>query len=455
MSGFTNITGFAPPTTLAGFMGLLQTASFRGVPFKVVSSQIKKGRKVAVHDYPFRDGGWAEDMGRALRTYSFTGYLVGDLASAMQLALDTVVEMPGPGLLIHPVVGAQMVSVLSCATSVRKDAMRVIEIAFEFIEQGDRNLTATLIATAVSVLAACDLAVTAAGSDLGTTAGAAAETGSAPEVEGIAVVTSFGSACQVGAADPAGIVSVAAGLPPPDSTVTYGRYAAGNVTTALPAGTTVATLQAQITAQRAVVAAAVTTAETAAAGFDTTTAPALTVTIAALVEAMRATMTDPADQIRVLLSLSGFPYTDSSGGTGIGGDIATVRDAMSATCRRMALVSLARASSAYQPISYQDAQNILNLITSALDIEITAAGDAGEDTTYAALRALRAAVVTDLTTRGATLPQVVTVNFSLPLPTLVLGQMLYRDATRADEIAGEVGMAHPAFSPISVQVLAS
>ena len=35
MSGFTNITGFALPTSLPGFLGLLQTASFRGVPFKV------------------------------------------------------------------------------------------------------------------------------------------------------------------------------------------------------------------------------------------------------------------------------------------------------------------------------------------------------------------------------------------------------------------------------------
>lgn len=455
MSGFTNVTGFAPPTSFAGFMGLLQSASFRGVPFKVVASQIRKGRKVAIHDYPFRDGGWAEDMGRALRTYSFTGYLVGDIASAMQLALDRAVEQPDAGLLIHPTVGAQMVSVLSCATSVRKDAMRVIEIAFEFIEQGTRSLTATLIATAVSVLSACDLAVSAAGSGLGSTAGTAAAAGSAPAGECVAVVTSFGAACTVAAADPAGIVSVAAGLPPSDNTTTYGRYAAGNVTTALPSGTTVATLQAQITAQRATVASAVTAAETFAASFTTTTAPALTVSLAALVEAVRATMTDPADQVRVLLSLSTFPFTDSAGGTGIGGDIATVRDAMSATCRRMALVSLARASASYQPVSYQDAQNILGLITAALDIEITAAGDAGDDGTYAALRALRVAVVTDLTTRGATLPQVVTARFMLPLPTLVLGQMLYRDATRADEIAGEAGMAHPAFSPCSIQVLAS
>ena len=44
MSGFTNITGF---------MGLLQTATFRGVPFKVIQARVKKGRRWAVHEYPY------------------------------------------------------------------------------------------------------------------------------------------------------------------------------------------------------------------------------------------------------------------------------------------------------------------------------------------------------------------------------------------------------------------
>jgi hypothetical protein len=69
MSGFANATGFAPPTSLSGFMGLLQTASFRGVPFKVLAARVKKGRRWAVHEYPYVDGGWPEDMGRMLRSY--------------------------------------------------------------------------------------------------------------------------------------------------------------------------------------------------------------------------------------------------------------------------------------------------------------------------------------------------------------------------------------------------
>ena len=455
MSGFQNITGFAPPTSAAGFMSLLQKAYFRGVPFSVIASSVRKGRKVAVHDYPFRDGGWAEDMGRALRTYSFIGYLVGDDAPAMQLLLDLAVETPGPGLLIHPTLGAQMVSVLSCGTAVRRETMRVIEIAFEFIEQGSQSLLTTLIATAIQVANFADLTLPAIGADLGSFAGPAAAAGSAAIGEGVAVVTSFGNACIGSAEDPGAIIGIAAGLPPVDSNSSYGRYRAGSTSSALPAGTTVASLEAAATAGRAAVAAASATAIGGAGLFSATSAPALVAQIATTVEAARATMTDPADQVRVLQNLVPFSYNDTAAGTGLPGDMATVRDAMAAACRRAALVSLARASAVYQPVSYQDAQATLESVTAALDVEITAAGDAGEDETYAAMRALRNAVVTDLTTRGATLPEIVTATFGIPLPTLVVAQILYQDASRADEISLEAAPPHPAFCPLSMQVLSN
>lgn len=331
MSGFQNVTGFAAPTSLSGVMSTLQKAFWRGVPFSVVASQVKKGRKVAIHDYPFRDGGWAEDMGRALRTYSFSGYLIGDIAPAMQLALDAAIEAPGPGLLIHPTLGAQMVSLLSASTAVRKDAGRVIEVSFEFIEQGAQSLITTLIATAVNVLAAADIAVAAIGSDYATAVVAVSPIGGAPPApvtaEASAVIGSFGEACQAGGDDPAAVVSLAAGLSPPDANSTYGRYGAGRTSAATPAvpsgrsgatsaagntipvGATVQTLQASVTTNRAAIANATTTAKGSAATLSAATAPAIAINIAAIIEAMRTSMTDPADQVRVLLGLSTFNYT--------------------------------------------------------------------------------------------------------------------------------------------------
>lgn len=454
MSGFTGVTGFAPPTSIAGFMGLLQTASFRGVPFKVIAAQAKKGRRQAIHEYPYVDGGWPEDMGRALRMYSFSGYLIGDLAPVMQLLLDNAVETKGPGLLIHPTIGAVKVSVGSATTAIHKDKMRVIEVAFQFIEAGSPVFPSTIIATVIAALAAADSALTASGTDLGGTAIPAAAAGPAVTGEGQTVVTSFAAVAIAGGANPTAIVGMAAALPPPDCNTSYGRYGAGSASTMLPIGTTVATLQAQLANQRAALALAASGAAAAAASYSASTD--MPDALAALVEAMRAGITDPADQVQVLLALAGFTFSDSAGGTvGIGAAMAAMRDAMAAACRRAAMVSLARASASYQPSSYNDAATLRVVLAAALDNEITAAGDAGEDASYTALKALRSAVVQDLTVRGASLPSIVTVNLHLPLPSLVIAQRLYLDASRSDQIAAESGAIHPAFCPTTFQALAS
>jgi len=454
VSGFTGVTGFAPPTSIAGFMGLLQTASFRGVPFKVIAAQAKKGRRQAIHEYPYVDGGWPEDMGRALRMYSFSGYLIGDLAPVMQLLLDNAVETKGPGLLIHPTIGAVKVAVGSASTAIHRDKMRVIEVAFQFIEAGSPVFPSTIIATVIAVLAAADSALTASGSDLGGMAIPAAAAGPAVTGEGQTVVTSFAAATIAGGANPTAIVGMAAALPPPDANTSYGRYGAGSASTMLPIGTTVATLQAQLANQRAALALAASGAAAAAGSYSASTD--MLDALAALVEAMRAGITDPADQVQVLLALAGFTFADSAGGTvGIGAATAAMRDAMAAACRRAALVSLARASASYQPSSYDDAAALRVALAAALDSEITAAGDAGEDASYTALKALRSAVVQDLTVRGASLPSIVTVNLQLPLPSLVIAHRLYLDASRSDQIAAESGAIHPAFCPTTFQALAS
>jgi prophage DNA circulation protein len=272
--------------------------------------------------------------------------------------------------------------------------------------------------------------------------------------EAQAVVGSFAASATLGGADATAIVGMAAALPPPDANTTYGRYGAGSASAALPAGTTVATLQAQLANQRAALALAGAAAVAAAGAY--TAATDMLGALAAIVEAMRAGITDPANQVRVLLNLAGFSYTDGAAGTvGLGAAQATMRDVMAAACRRATVVSLARASASYQPSSYDDAAALRVSIAAALDVEITAAGDAGEDATYTALKVLRSAVVQDLTVRGASLPSVVQVMLPTNLPSLVVAHRLYRDASRSDQIAAEALAVHPAFCPVSFLALSA
>ena len=451
MSGFVGsaITGAVG----SSFLGSLQTASFRGVPFKVETGQVRKGRRQAIHEYAFRDGGWAEDMGRSLRTYSFTGHLIGDLAPVMQLALDTVLELPGSGLLIHPSIGAVQASVVSAATAINHHEMRVIKVAFTFVEDGQQTFPIALIATAISVVLLVAPTLSSCNASLGGTAGPPALLGSAVLGEGVAVVDDFIADTVLGGDDATAIVGLATALAPPDAETSYGRYAAGSATLLLPDGTTVASLQASLAEQRAAIETTAAIVAATAATYSSSTD--LLTPLSDMLEALRGGISDPAAQVRVLLNLGGFTYSDRvSGIIGIEAGMAIMRDAMAAACRRAALVSLAQASSTYQPSSYDDAVTVRDTISDALSAEITIAGDAGDDDAYSALKQLRAAVIRDLTVRGANLPTIVTATFATSLPTLVVAQQLYKDASRSDQIAAETNCIHPAFCPTSMQVLA-
>lgn len=123
--------------------------------------------------------------------------------------------------------------------------------------------------------------------------------------------------------------------------------------------------------------------------------------------------------------------------------------------RRLAVIGVAVASGFYDPTSYDDAVEVMSLVTAALDVEITAAGDAGDDASFGALLALRQAVAADLTDRGASLAPLTTFRLPENLPALVVAQRLYKDAGRADGIVRIVDPVHPLFMPTMMQLLAS
>jgi prophage DNA circulation protein len=168
--------------------------------------------------------------------------------------------------------------------------------------------------------------------------------------------------------------------------------------------------------------------------------------IQVLVADVLAVTIDPADGVRLLTALCNF-YPDNS--------VSPIQTAMGNLCRRAAVISLCRASATYQPSSSTDAYNVRNTITALLDIEIGIAGDNNEDNSFSALRALRQAIIADLNKKGASLPSLSTVTVGVSLPAEVMALRLYGDAGRGDEIAQETNAPHPAFQPITMQVLSS
>ena len=115
-----------------------QDASFRGVPFVITENNLRRGRQVALHVYPFRDDPWPEDLGRSPRVTSFRGFVVGDDADERIERLVEAAEQPGPGELIHPSLGALTVMVLTFACSDEAGRGRVWSFEMSVVPALDR-----------------------------------------------------------------------------------------------------------------------------------------------------------------------------------------------------------------------------------------------------------------------------------------------------------------------------
>lgn len=143
----------------------LRPASWRGLEFFVHQDDNRFGRNVAIHEYPFRDDPWVEDLGRAARRLAITGFLLGDDVVAQEDAMIEAAEEEGSGLLIHPRYGLRTVNLIDFGTSARQDLGRVVELQFAFIEAGDRLYPTIEAATGALVDSLADLADSASLSD--------------------------------------------------------------------------------------------------------------------------------------------------------------------------------------------------------------------------------------------------------------------------------------------------
>jgi prophage DNA circulation protein len=176
---------------------------------------------------------------------------------------------------------------------------------------------------------------------------------------------------------------------------------------------------------------------------------------ATLATALLEATTDPADAIRLLLPLTGWIPPPVPGSGPIAQRTQARQLAIASNLRCAACAALAQAVPLYQPVSYQDAQSLRQLVCAALDAEATRAADAGFDATYAALRDLRTAVALDLAIRGANLAALVEITTQVPMPSLAEAWTLYQDTTREPQLVASANPPHPLFMPLSFPALAS
>jgi prophage DNA circulation protein len=146
----------------------LQPGSWRGVPFVLDSGDTAAGRRVAIHEYPYRDETWAEDLGRLPRRFSIQAWVVGDDCYQQRDAMVRACEQAGAGTLVHPTLGSVQCVLMEFQTSDRRERGRVVEFQFAFIMAGDVKFPASALATMQNVKDLAGKLSIASASDLGT-----------------------------------------------------------------------------------------------------------------------------------------------------------------------------------------------------------------------------------------------------------------------------------------------
>ncbi|MFZ6724712.1 DNA circularization protein [Undibacterium sp. MH2W] len=456
----------------------LRPGSFRGIEFGVFEGHLKFGRRGVIHEYPFRDTVWVEDLGRSARRVAFNAFIVGNDCIARRDKLIAACEDVGAiegGELIHPTLGRMTVSLAEPVSCVERwDKGRFFELSFSFIEQGKRIFPNSTISTVDSVNQAATDASSAASQDFLSSVVGALKSGVGAINQAVNAAQSWTRSAQRIVNDATNLYNFVQSLPGQ-----FGRFFGQNTVTSPKGATTVAGLIALGAVNRQNVATAANHVNAAVAGmavfggdrhYSTSVTAAVanySAAVSAFAWAVSSATPSAKDSLRLLsgladvvpslpLGLSVPVYPVASVGQLTAQQSAAVMAASSSDLfRRSALIAMAQASTKYQPTSFDDASSLKNSIAQLLDTEISIAGNQGQDTTYEAFRALRSAVVQDLTVRGANLASLTQVNVNQPLPSLVLAQRLYRDANRSDELIAKADPVHPAFMPVSFDALAS
>ena len=222
----------------------LQPGSWRSVGFVMDAAQTITGRRVAVHEYPYRDTIWAEDLGRLPRRFAFQAFLIGDDCYQQRDAMINACEQAGDGTLVHPTLGSVQCVLIDFNTTDRRERGRMVEIAFQFVVSGDITFPTTAQATGEQVNALANALYQGSMGDLQHTVAAV------PSIPNAAIgsVPVFAAMANSVIGDAARAINAVNGLPG-----YYGRYSSGRRSTLLASTSTVQSVLSQTIATGAAV----------------------------------------------------------------------------------------------------------------------------------------------------------------------------------------------------------
>ncbi|CQH61437.1 DNA circularization protein [Yersinia enterocolitica] len=444
----------------------LHPASFRGVPFAVLTAEGVFGRRQAIHEYPYRDTAWIEDLGRATRRLTIRGFLIQ--SSGLYTAPDVMTqrdsliaacEMPDAGTLVHPTLGEMTVSIPESGLRLNEGAEsgRVFEFTLTIIESGLRVFSVTSSADAVSSIQSSwfGLASKSVATFIATVKG---EIRSVTQTIRTLKSTAAFWVNMVNSTtnEATNLGNVLRSTLGRDR---YGRYNHGTVGGSVSGATASVSTQSDTTNLSALVAKKMAVsvegrASLAAATYalkEVATVEGHANAVLAVVNAILSSGASTLDLIRMMQELTSINDDTFRPNPSDNSTAATSYQLIIVLCAG----AMVFAASQYQPESYDDAVDILTRVCDAVDRAALAAADSGNDEVYQALMELRGSIVTLLQQTGANLSRVDIVNFNRSLPALNLANRLYQDARRGDALVKMAAPVHPAFMPLRFKALNS
>lgn len=423
----------------------LLPASWRGIIFGVEAYTNALGRRLAVHEYPYKDSVWVEDLGSGKKQFSFRGFLNGPLAAVQHAAMVLAMDKPGLGTLTHPTLGIFQGVVTQFASHYSAECGGVYVLDIVFVQSVEPAFPGTTGDWLSKIKLGALNVFSAAGTWFGTAISAVGIATAAISAMP-SIVSGWASLPRQMIGDAQTIAHSFTGLG-----ANFGPYAVGSARPASPSATPASLRVAAATARAAATAAIQAAVDAAAAGVAANVVTA----VQAVPTAVRAAINEPTEQIRALITIAAFAPVIEAGTDQVGVALAAVQTATAGLCLYATLAELANAAAAYNFTSYDQAVAVSSQVASALSTGILVAGDAGADDVCQALRVLRAAVVQYLADIGAVLAPLRTVTFRAPLPALAIAQRLYQDGRRADELIRNARPWHPAMMPQTLTVPAT
>lgn len=426
----------------------LHKASFRGVPFAVEGGEGSFGRRQAVHQYPYRDQAWIEDIGRSTRRFTLRGFLVQSsrlyTAPDVMTQRDSLIaacETGSAGTLVHPTLGELTVSVPDGGLKISDTLSgNMFPFTLTVIESGLRVFAITSSTDAASTVQTSWLSVAAqaAGSFTGEIHGTLNWFNGA--LKTLHNTAAFWARSVTGTMNSAS--NLGNTLHSTFSRETYGRYNHGTFSSNSPSAEVQKSLASTTQNTKAV-------QDTLGSLLQDTTPETYASDALSVINGLQLAVPSPSDRVRTMHTLSAFTdlqWYPPGGAALVSGIAVRFFTTLSAG-------AMANAAASVSLQSYDDAMSLLNAVSDTLDQAMLNAGDNGEDGLYDALMVLRSQTITLLQNRGANLAPMVQQHFGASLPALYLANRLYQDSGRSDALTDMANPVHPAFMPRTFKAL--